>query len=151
MSKEAESLQSAINDLVTSKLLSLEAVDIVNRIKANAAEVEASNTMLLDRNNALTAENAKVRSTNDALQTKVSAIDAREAAIVKREAAMFELEKAKAVAEARAETIRSCFDTVFRNFTVNKSTLDNVVVPSNIPGNYATQHQLSKTTTETVS
>jgi hypothetical protein len=115
MTTPAENLQAALNALVESKFLSLEAAELVTKLRANVATVTAENAHNRERIAELERRNANALAENGALAEKVAKIGEREAACAKREAAITTLEQGKAVAEAQSATMRECLSLVFRN------------------------------------
>lgn len=121
MSTAADNLQRAIEEMVTSKTLSLEAVEYVNRIKANCATLTDENEKLagtLKSTQELARERAEII---DKMRETEKTIAARETAVALREKAVTELEKSTAVAKAESAVFEKCIGLVFRNAEVRSS------------------------------
>lgn len=136
MSTPANNLQSAIDELVASKTLSLDAATYVERLKLQARALGESNTRLTQENAELSRRVSAQTAEIGVVNSKLAKVDEREAAIAKREATCLELEKAAIRADATAGTFRECFGLVFRNLEMRSSMFGNAPAPTSANPNY---------------
>ncbi len=118
-------LTACIDKLVTDKTFSLEGVEAIKALRDRAVILERQLERVTDQANSFEKANMEQARMIGALGTELAALKGAKA----RELAVFNIEKAGAVAEARAQELGRCFDTVFRN-TVFRETANRQVVPN---------------------
>lgn len=135
MSTPSDKLQAALDDLVASKTLSLDAAGYVERLKEQAKALGDSNMRLTQEAAKYERRINELIETNARLTGQVLQISEREAAVAKREVAITELEKARAVAVAESCVVQKCFDLVFRNIEVRNHVYGRVPAQTSVaPG-----------------
>ena len=141
-----DDLTKLIDQIVEDKTFSLEAVKIIEELRATAISLEEEVSQINKTYIAEQATSKELRKKNDLLTARVMKISDREKAVEAREAKITELEKAKAVAQAQASTYQSCMELVFRNTVVRREMLGSVPIIDS--SGYHTQQTSSETTTE---
>lgn len=147
-------LQDAIKAILLDRTLSVETLDAVKEIQEQNVKLEETNKTLL---RSLTTADELAHSQASRLavySTNEKTLAGRIAAVVERETKITELEKAAAVAQAESKVFNLCFDKVFRNVAVHKSTTSNIPVGVNGAGQspgYVSSHPASSIETETIS
>ncbi len=149
MTEGMDKISSVIAELVDDGTFTKDALKRMQSVLANSRELEdlaTSRAVEIKRLQAIgVAKDAEI----SALKGREAALTSREAAVKVREDKLTELEKSVAVSYAKAEVYGICFNTVFRNFTVNKNITGSVPVATN--GGYPTNMPANENETTIVS
>lgn len=118
-------LAQMIDKLVEEKTFKLEGLQAIGHLKKEAQEVEArlkycqdSLERALKGNNELSRAKLEVERERDALLKRIADVEAREAKVS-------QVEQVGAVNAAVANTLRECFQTVFKNTIIRESVQEN--------------------------
>lgn len=150
MSDGMEKLSSLIAEMVDGGTFTKDALKRMQDALANAKALEKTVEQKSEELKGLREVNVKQGAEIATLKATEAAMVAREKAVSDREKIIGTLEQNAAVARAESTVYSRCFDTVFRNFTINKSMMKSVPIVT--PGNsYPTMHTETESETETVS
>lgn len=143
-----DELTKLIDQMVHEKTFSMEGVEAVKALRDQAVALEDQvENLLQDHENDkrdLDGFKAKVLR----LEKEGSDLRSRESAVIEREKKMTELEKATAVANAKADTFKECVGLVFRNATLRREMFGQQPVADN--SGFTTSQPKSETVIETV-
>lgn len=145
MANTMDALNSTIQQLLTEKTLSLEALPHIQKLKDTVAEQEKQIEILTSKVENHKAENRDLSSRLSAVVAERDRLQAAETALSGREARIFALEKEAAVAEARSSAYRDSMAIVFAPNAVRQrvQAMSGHTLPN---GQYANQNEDSERT-----
>lgn len=123
-----------IDKLIQEKTFSLDALKAIEELKEKAEDLGSTLTRAQDACNQYDNDLTKSESHLAKARQDIEHWQKRESELKEREAKVFDHEKAKAVAEARAEVFDHCFKTVFANVTIRRNVSRSVAAPYNDTG-----------------
>jgi len=116
-----EKLTKLIDDLVNQKTFSLDGLKAVEELRKRACDLERTlenaHGRIISMEGVLTETSTELA----ILRGRENEIVKKDAAIKARESAIFELEKGKAVADAKSEVWSGIFHTIFKNTVVREN------------------------------
>lgn len=128
MSTELDIIE-IVDKLIQEKTFSLDALSAIEELKEKAAELGNSLSEAQDACNQYDSDLTKSESHLASASLDIEHWEKRESELKEREANVFLNERAKAVAQARAEVFDHCFKTVFANVTIRRNISRQVAVP----------------------
>ena len=136
-----------IDKLVTEKTFSLDALDAIKILRDKATAQDEFIAEMKQQAQQKHADFLAVTKDRDRLFEAEATLAARAFKVSEREEKVTSLEKAAAVAEAKAAALGHCFDTVFRNTVFRE--MSNRAVANHSNGGYpTTMPETSTRTTE---
>ena len=142
-----DELTKLIDQMVQEKTFSMEGVAAINELREQAELMQKTIKQLQE---SFKKENEcanRLRNDNDALKGELKNWRAREEKLTNRESKITELEKDRAVANAKADTFRECVGLVFRNTTVRENMVGTRPVAES--SGFVGQHGVNEDTTKT--
>ena len=121
-------LLSAIDKIVYEKTFTMEGLQAINGLREKAEKLENELITVKDRIKNGTEENSRLNRIIASSEKEKNNVNARELAVTEREKKQLELEIKAATSDARAATIATCFDGVFRNAKIREQVFRSDVI-----------------------
>ena len=108
-------LQDVLDGIIQDKTFSMEAVDAIKALRDDLQKEKDERARLLTELQVIELNRDRLADDFKEVDGELSRWRSREDDLLKRESKISQLEKAEAVAQAKADAVGLCFDSVFRN------------------------------------